>query len=454
VHRIVGCLLLVAVAECVDVSMLDDANAMSQALAQAQGDLEKAWKQRDDALAQVKSMRAALKKKCGVQAATVADKQAKIASDKLKEARAQAVVAADQSAAKAEADKANKAMAVARSAVADKEKAKAALKAAQESLKKMKAEEKTVNAQSRQARAAAKKLAEGGGSDAAVKDAYAKASSLYAKVMDAKMRREMAKKRVEELGGTASKAADKAKKELIGAKGYTKDAASKVRAAMKAQVKAAREKHRIAAEKAKAVRAQEASLLKESNSLQEKIKTARTNTQKAADAMAAAKLEEQRALEAVKLPEGASPEEAAAFQKAKMKVFAEQSGQSANYAAKIKNIETSLLDAKEKVRVATEKKGKLEKEKLALSTKLSAEKDSVQQVKLKKKITALEGAMKMQDSIIKTSKEKLDSESKAQNKEIASVVKGVVLQEDDGEAKATKELEVATAQKAVKGKSE
>merc|ERR1712224_794727 len=111
-----------------------------------------------------------LQKKCGEKAAGVAMETAKIAGDKLKEARAQARVKADQGVAKEEAVKANKAMAAARAAAAEKETSKAALTAAQGALKKVQAEAKALNEKSKLARASAKKLAESGGSNAAVKE--------------------------------------------------------------------------------------------------------------------------------------------------------------------------------------------------------------------------------------------------------------------------------------------
>merc|ERR1711939_204513 len=118
------------------VSMLEDAEAMAQQLATVQGQLEKAWKQRDAALAQVKSMRQALQKKCGNKAADIASQKAKLAATKLKEERARQRVRADQRAAKAKAAKANQAMATARAAVAERTKAQASLKAAQAAAKK------------------------------------------------------------------------------------------------------------------------------------------------------------------------------------------------------------------------------------------------------------------------------------------------------------------------------
>merc|ERR1712070_1344926 len=95
-------------------------------------------------------------------------------------------------------------------------------------------------------RQTAKTLAEGGGSDDEIKAAYAKASAMYATVMDAKMRMEMSKKRVQELSVTAGTASDKARTELLGAKEFTEDAAGKVKSAMRAQVKAAGEKREVA----------------------------------------------------------------------------------------------------------------------------------------------------------------------------------------------------------------
>merc|ERR1711988_985726 len=197
---------------------------MAMELAQVRGDLEKANKERDDAMAQMATMKRALEAKCGAKAAAVAADKAKLAASKLAEERAQAQVKNEQQAARSEAQKANTAMSTARAAVAAKEKAKAALTDAQKQLTAAKANEKAVTTQANTVRDKAKKLAEGGGGDSEVKAAYAEASSMYAKVMDAKMRREVTQKRVQELSASATSASDKASKELLGAKDYTKDA--------------------------------------------------------------------------------------------------------------------------------------------------------------------------------------------------------------------------------------
>ena len=52
-------------------------------------------------------------------------------------------------------------------------------------------------------------------------------------------------------------------------------------------------------------------------------------------------------------------------------------GGSSNYAAKIKNIETKLLDAREKVRHANEKMQELKKQRNTLTAKIAGEADHI-----------------------------------------------------------------------------
>merc|ERR1712139_258489 len=143
-----------------------------------------------------------------------------------------------------------------------------------------------------------------------------------------------------------------------------------------------------------------------------------------------AKLAESRALEAVKMPANASPEEKKAFAAAKMKILAKQTGANANYANKIKNVETKLLNAKEKARRSTAKMAKLTKQKNKLRGKMAAEKDGMVKAKLKTKIRAIDGAIKAEKASVKKAKAGMAKESKKQQKEIANVVKGVVLSND------------------------
>lgn len=427
--------------------MLDETGAMAQELAQVQGDLQKAWKERDAALAQMNTMKTALAEKCGAKAAAVASDKAKLAAATLAEENAKRLVKADQDAARAEAQKANTAMATAREAVTEKEKAKASLADATKQVQLAEANVKTVTAQSSSARDEAKKLAESGGTDDEVKAGYAKASSAYAAVMDSKMRLEMAKKRVDELTGNADAASAKAKKELLGAKDYTHDAAGKVKAAMKAQVAAAKEKREVAEKQAQVVREQESELLKESNTLKDRIENAKANSKKAHDALEEAKVNESRALEAVKLPSGASPAEKKAFEEAKWKVMSDQQGGTANYAAKIKNIETKLLDAKEKVRHAKEQMEESKNKQNTLMSKMAAETDNVLKAKMDKEIKGLTGAIKQHQTVIDTATvdmKKIDAEQKEQIKE---VVQGVVLSEGGATTAAENEGAAAAAQK-------
>jgi len=387
-------------------------------------------KERDDALAQMGVMKSSLEQKCGATTAKLAMEKARLASAQLVEQRGQAQVKADQDAAKREAAEANKAMATARAAVAAKEKAKASLTAAQKQLKAADDRVQSVLLQSKAARDEAKRLAESGASDGEVKAAYAKASGLYATQMDAKMRQEMARKRVEELGGKVDVAKSKATKELLTAKQYTSDAATKVQDAMQAQVRAAKEKTEIAEKEHAMVKAEEANLLKESNTLREKITAAKAKSKKAHDALEMAQLSESRALEAVKLPAGATPEERKAFEEAKFKVLSEQEGGSVNYATKIQNIEARLLDAKDKVREATDKVDELTAQKNQLMSKIAAEADSVLKAQMETQITSLTGAIVKQqqdaDAALKQQKEI----EEMQKNQIKDVVEKVVLSQD------------------------
>jgi len=239
----------------------------------------------------------------------------------------------------------------------------------------------------------------------------------------------------------------------VGAKKFTSDAAGKVKTAMKAEVKVAKEKRQIAEKQARVVKHEEDMLLKESNKLKKKIVVAKVKSKKALDNVETAKLAESRALEAVKLPGSASPAEKKAFQQAKLKILAQQKGSSANYASKIKNIEASLLSAREKMRGAQRKIARLEKKKMAFTAKMASAKDAVQKVKFKKKITALTGAITSTKKVVAASKKKMKIETMKQKKEISDVVKGVVLNKDKGKsaaAQASKESAVAEAKKTLK----
>jgi len=375
-------------------------------------------------------MKKALEQKCGAATANLAMEKAKLASAQMAEARGEAQVKADQEAAKRQATEANKAMATARAAVAAKEKAKAALTDAQKQMEGATAKVKAVETQSKASRNEAKKLAENNGSDDEVKAAYAKASGLYATVMDAKMRLEMAKKRVTELGGKVDTADNKAKSDLLTAKTFTTGASDKVKQAMRAQVKAAEEKTKIAEKEASVVGEEQSKLLKESNELQGRIKTAQIKTKKAHDAVEMAKLAESRALEAVKLPAGASPEEAKAFQEAKFKVLAEQQNGKANYAAKIQNIESKLLDAREKARHAEGKLQKLTAQKNKLMSKKATEADSVLKSKMENEIKGINGAIEQQRKESMKAKKEMVKIEEAQKAQIKDVVEKVVLSQD------------------------
>jgi len=80
--------------------------------------------------------------------------------------------------------------------------------------------------------------------------------------------------------------------------------------------------------------------------------------------------------------------------------------------------------------------------------KKAAEKDGIVKAKLSKKIRALEGAMKAEKVKVKKAKVDMKKESQKQKKEIADVVKGVVLSKDGGVNKAQTEANVAAAKKA------
>merc|ERR1711959_727649 len=95
------------------------------------------------------------------------------------------------------------------------------------------------------------------------------------------MQKEMAKKRVVELQGAATSAGKTAKKELVGAKKFASDAAGKVKTAMKAEVKVAKEKRQIAEKQARVVKHEEDMLLKESNKLKKRIDSAKIKSKKA-----------------------------------------------------------------------------------------------------------------------------------------------------------------------------
>jgi len=422
-------LVVLAFASGTEVTMLEGVGVLE--MAGLQGDLEKAVKERDDAVAQMAALKTALAQKCGTPAADIAEEKAKLASAKMSEARGEAQVKADQEAAKREAEQANRAMATARAAVAAKEKAKASLNEAKQQMKTAQTKVDTLNTQANAARDDAKQVAEGSNSDDEVKAAYAKASTLYAAQMDAKMRLEMATKRVSELGGAVDKASTTAQQELLSAKGFTSDAASKVKQAMGAQVAAAKEKRLLAEKQAAVVKEQETNLLKESNNLHKKLNDVKAASQKATDALDLAKLHESRALEAIKLPAGASPEEQQAFEEAKFKVMAEQQGGTANYAQKIKHIEERLLRAKRNVRNAKTKVEELSSQKQTLLSKSASEVDSVVKAQMQKQIQALDGAIGEKETEAKKALEDMQKIAKEQQAQIKSVVEDVVLSQDD-----------------------
>jgi hypothetical protein len=419
---------LLAVASCAEVAVLEDSGAA--ALAGLRGVLEKVTKERDDAVAQMAAMKTALAQKCGQSTADIAEEKAKLASAKMAEARGAAQVKADQAAAKREAEAANRAMATARAAVAAKEKAKASLTDANKQMKAAQAKVSALDKQAAAAREEAKQIAEGNNPDDEVKAAYAKASSLYAAQMDAKMRLEMTQKRVTELGGKVDSASTKANQELLNAKGFTNDAAAKVKLAMNTQVNAAKEKRLLAEKEARVVKEQESQLLKESNTIQKKLNAAKAKSVEASDAVDLAKLHESRALEAIKLPAGASPEEQQAFEQAKFKVMAEVNGGTANYAQKIKQIEERLLSAKRKVRQAKTKVEELTSQKQTLMSKSAAESDSLVKAKMQNQIKGLDGAIAEKEQVAKDALKEMDKIAKEQQAQIKSVVDDVVLSQD------------------------
>merc|ERR1712072_1052912 len=102
--------------------------------------------------------------------------------------------------------------------------------------------------------------------------------------------------------------------------------------------------------------------------------------------------------------------------------------------------------AERKIRRLEDKKTKL----LAL---VASSKDSVEKAKVKKQVTGLQGAIKATKATLKKSNKTVKADTLRQKKEIADVVKGVVLSKDKGKsasAQATKEAAVATAKKSIK----
>ena len=196
------------------------------------------------ALRQVKSMRTALSRKCGEKAAKQADSvhKAEAPLPNIGEAALDEAEDMDQTAAKAKVVGAkNEALTSAETALHTEEEEAAKLKN-----------------QSETDQAEAKKIEHSRGiSDDVIKQAFAKASVSFGKVVDAKMRVEMANKAVQTLKQEALKNLGEENEEAL-------------------TEKATREKERVAKE-------QEQSLVTESATLKEKVKEATASAEKASE---------------------------------------------------------------------------------------------------------------------------------------------------------------------------
>merc|ERR1711988_552930 len=119
--------------------------------------------------------------------------------------------------------------------------------------------------------------------------------------------------------------------------------------------------------------------------------------------------------------------------------MAEQQGGSSNYAAKIKNIETKLRHANEKME-------EMKKQRNTLTAKIAGEADHVLKAKMTEQKTSIAGGIQKQQKDIDEAKAAMKKIEAEQQEQIKDVVKGVVLSEDT-EQKAETEGAVADAKK-------
>merc|ERR1712195_322651 len=192
VASVVAILLgLVACASATGVQILAEDGQSSYA--GMQDELKDAWKQRDEALAQVKEMEKALTSKCGAEAGANAAGAAKLAAKKEMVRKEEGIVKKEQSVARRDAQIADAAMGRAQAAAKVKNQLSDQVKKATLEMKMLQNMAKLFGKKVEQDKAAAVKADKG---STGVKAASAKESVDYGKAQDAQMKAAAAEKKV------------------------------------------------------------------------------------------------------------------------------------------------------------------------------------------------------------------------------------------------------------------
>merc|ERR1712054_343578 len=431
---------------------MGERSAMSphrSAVSGLRGDLQLAWKQRDEALAQVKEMEAVLAQKCGEQVAELSAAKAKLAAKKKRATDEASRVKRDQEAAKKEAELANAAMIQAKDAARNKHQLEDKLNKAKLELKVAEEKAKHLTSKASGDRAVASKAAQSGQSN--VKSAFSKASSEYGQAMQAKMKVDLASKTVRKLEAQLATIAGSAEARLRVAKEDTKNAAAKVNIAMKAQAATAAREQQVALERAKLVEAEEKLLRKQGEKLNARIMAAKLKKTQAWAAVKRARESENAAMSAANnVPKAVTPAEKAAYDKAKSDVIdsvtaVDKDSPQATYATTIKNVEAALIKSRTEIEHANNEKEKLTKELAEVKAALQTEQDTIQKQKLEKKRDALKGAILAAESRAKKALLEHKKQEKQQKDAIGSVIRGVVMA-DKAFTKTKKTLEANVTQ--------
>merc|ERR1711865_9222 len=432
VASVVAILLgLVACASATGVQILAEDGQSSYA--GMQDELKDAWKQRDEALAQVKEMEKALTSKCGAEAGANAAGAAKLAAKKEMVRKEEGIVKKEQSVARRDAQIADAAMGQAQAAAKVKNQLSDQVKKATLEMKMLQNMAKLAGKKVEQDKAAAVKADKG---STGVKAASAKESVDYGKAQDAQMKAAAAEKKVSGLQARLAAEGGVAEVKLNAAKKDTQNAAAKVNTAMKAQADSAQKQQEVAQERVRIVQTEESQLKKEDEELHRKMVAAQLKTKRAMVAVARAKSSAENALSGAKVP----PSDKGAVVAAQQQVVTEMSagsGQKSSYATTIKNIEATLIKSKNKIHDAAREKKKLEKKLSKVDADLSTEQDIIQKTKLKKQKQSIEGNIQFQDSRAKAATKVHAKQEKKQKDAIRSVISSVIMDEPTETAKQT-----------------
>merc|ERR1712086_826470 len=408
VASVVAILLgLVACASATGVQILAEDGQSSYA--GMQDELKDAWKQRDEALAQVKEMEKALTSKCGAEAGANAAGAAKLAAKKEMVRKEEGIVKKEQSVARRDAQIADAAMGQEQAAAKVKNQLSDQVKKATLEMKMLQNMAKLSGKKVEQDKAAAVKADKG---STGVKAASAKESVDYGKAQDAQMKAAAAEKKVSGLQARLAAEGGVAEVKLNAAKKDTQNAAAKVNTAMKAQADSAQKQQEVAQERVRIVQTEESQLKKEDEELHRKMVAAQLKTKRAMGAVVAA-------------------------QQQVVTEMSAGSGQKSSYATTIKNIEATLIKSKNKIHDAAREKKKLEKKLSKVDADLSTEQDIIQKTKLKKQKQSIEGNIQFQDSRAKAATKVHAKQEKNQKDAIRSVISNVIMDEPTETAKQT-----------------